>query len=195
MFPDHADLPVVGLMMSDAAVIRARGAPECEICGVPPLDVRGAEVAALRWLDEHAPPLAAAWRSDAITHGAVPSTRDEQLWCGTDEAPSRWRENLQRLAWDSRLEPTIALPDSALERVAERLDDSLQEFVEDQLVFTVCGNCRTEKVTPEDAWATIVDCYVRVHFESDRRAAQLQPSWQLIERLTAIIAECARKVG
>jgi hypothetical protein len=195
MFPHHADLPVVGLTMSDAAVIRARAAQECELCGVPPIDVRGAEAATLRWLDEYAPRIAAAWRSDVINRGGAPSTRDEHVSYGTDEAPSRWREDLQRLTWDSQLEPTIALPDSALERVAEQLDDSLQEFVEDQLVFAVCGYCRIEKVTPEDAWATIVDCYVRVRFERDRRAAELQPSWQLIGRLTAIIAGRARKVG
>ncbi len=195
MFPDHADLLVVGLTMSDAAVIRARAAQECEICGVPPLDVRGAGVATLRWLDEHAPRLAAAWRSDVINRGGSPSTRDEHVWYGTDEALSRWREDLQRLTWDSQLEPTIALPDSVLERVAEQLNDALQNFVEDQLVFAVCGDCRSEQVTSEDAWATIVDCYVRVHFEGGRRAAELQPSWQLIERLTAIIAKCARKVG
>ena len=195
MFPDHAELPVVGLTMSDAAVIRARAAQQCEICGVPPLDVRGPEVATLRWLGEHAPRLAAAWRSDVINRGGSPSKRDEHDWYDTDKAPSRWREDLQRLTWDSQLEPTIALPDSTLERVAEQLNDLLQKFVEDQLVFAVCGNCRTEKVTPEDAWATIVDRYVKVHFEGDRRAAELQLSWQLVERLTAIIAKGTRKVG
>jgi hypothetical protein len=171
MYADLGELAAYGFTIGDAAALRAREAETCAACGAPPLEPRASESTVYEWLQRYHPELGA-------------------LFAGSPA----YEEELRRVAWDSRLECTIPIPERLLPRVADRLDDELREFAADRFAFAICGLCRNAPDVPSDALpATQLERYVRVHFEGNAAAAAAQPVWPQAQAFAATIASESRR--
>jgi len=165
MYADPGELASYGLVIGAAAALRARDSEVCAQCGAPPLGARVSAEVTLEWLRTY--------------HAELATESGDEL---------------RRLAWDSRLECTIPIPERLLPRLVERLDDELREFAEDQFVFAICGLCRNAPDAPADALpASLLERYVREHFDGNSAAAAAQPAWPLAQAFVGLIAAEARR--
>lgn len=177
MYPDDTSLSASGLTMSDAALLRARGAEACAFCGVMPIDPRAPDAAKFEWLARHHP----VQESAALPGPNTAAPDDRTL-----------RSTLARAVWDAQLEPAVGIPEAVLPVVVAAMSDDLRAFAEDQFVFAICGRCRNEADAHALDSEAILERYVRAAFDGNRTAAELQSTWRLASELASLIAAQAQ---
>ena len=181
VYPDDAALAAEGLAIGEAALLRARAAEACAFCGVPTLDPRASEETKRQWLRAYHPIQASP--SLAGSAAAQP------------DAEHTVRDRLQRAVWDAQLEAAMAIPEPVLGEVVACMSGELRAFAQEQFVFAICGRCQHGDGAESDYDASaILERYVRVAFDGNRAAAELQATWRLVTELASIIASQARRL-
>ena len=184
MYPDADEVSDHGLIMTLAAIVRAEGADHCEFCAAPPISPTATYAEKLAWARVHHAEQVAGLTRDPLTDGSHP-------WYEGDTDNML----LKRLAWDSRLQAVMGIPEVLLPIVAPKMDEDQRDFVQERFVFAMCDHCKQHTLGRVEPVAALLARYVDVFFEGSSGIAERQPSWGIVGSLAALIEDAARAAG
>ena len=183
---DTAQMREFELEATESALQRCAGAEACALCDTPPAELTSSEQTILAWLREHgtrhAPP--AALFAPEPNGDDDPSRRDTHTF---ERVSERGRSTL----WDSRLEPTLPIPETRLQVLVPQLSHEQRSLLEEEFVWPICGFCAAE-LERDDSDVVLEAAYVRFRFDGNRLAAQAQPVWPAALELLELLDRTTR---
>jgi hypothetical protein len=179
MYIEAGELATYHLFMSDAAMIRASAAEGCEFCNTDAAAAGWDATAKLNWLRNHRPDLATAMLDEPSGH----------VWYDAhDEAT--------REVWDSRVEPTIGIPEELIALIEPGLTPELRDFIQDRFVFAICGHCLADTKQFEKFGVNgAIKRYIQVHFDGNEEVAARENSWALAQELASRLSSALQRYG